>query len=150
MKFWLSTVLAARFTLAILAAALAVAADASAHHSTAFFDGPTIATVQGTITRVEWRSPHIYIMVETKEANGDTVEWRFESVPTPIMLRAGWTRDSVRPGDEVTVQGHPRGEDSYAWLRQITKEDGTILRPPRVGTPADAPPFEDSPGAPGR
>jgi hypothetical protein len=135
-----------RFILSLVAVVLATS-PAAAHHSTAYFDGTTTVSVKGTLTRVEWRSPHIYFTVAAMEPTGETVEWTFESVPTPLMVRAGWTREMVTPGDVVEVQGHPRTEGGdYAWLRMMTKEDGTALRPPRAGTPGGAPPADGPPG----
>ena len=106
--------------------------QASAHHSTGLFDGTTITTVEGTVSRVVWRSPHIYVMVDTAEG-----EWRFESVPVPIMVREGWTEDALVTGERVTAEGY-RLRDSgerYGWLRRVVKEDGTVLDPGETGSP---------------
>ena len=138
MRFWLSTVLAARFTLAIFAAALALGVDASAHHSTAFFDGNKTVTIQGRVVSLEWQSPHIYLIVETTEPGGEVVTWRFESVPIPIMTRQGWTKDSLKPGEQVTVEAFPLKDEltePFAWILTVTKEDGTVLDPGPAGRP---------------
>ncbi len=112
--------------------------DASAHHSTGLFDGTTIATAEGRVTRFAWLSPHIYIFVQTTGTDDAAGEWRFESVPIPIMVRQGWTKDSLQVGDRVTAEGYPlrNSDEKYAWLRRVIKEDGTILDPGVIGSPA--------------
>ena len=140
MRSWLSTVLAARFTVSILAAvALALASDAFAHHSQEYFDSEAIVTVQGRLTRLDWRNPHVYIYVEATEASGETVDWRIETHPVRVMLAGGWTKDSLRPGEQVTIEAHPvrnaQTAQRYARLAQVTKEDGTVLVQPSGGGP---------------
>ena len=124
-------------TLSIVAAGLICTLDAAAHHSTGLFDGTRIATIEGRVTRVAWRSPHIYVFVEGNEQGGEPGEWRFESVPVPIMVRQGWTEDSLHVGDRVTVEGYPHrdGNEKYAWIYRVIKEDGTVLDPGPIGSP---------------
>jgi hypothetical protein len=140
MRFWLSTVLAAKLAvLGFAALALALATDASAHHSQAYFDADTIVTVQGRLTRFDWRNPHVYIFVEVTEASGETVDWRIETHPVRVMLAGGWTKDSLRPGEQVTIEAHPvrnaQTTQRYARLAQVTKQDGTVLAQPSGGGP---------------
>ena len=141
MNCWLSTVLTAtRVTVATLAAvALALASDAFAHHSQEYFDADAIVTVQGRLTRLDWRNPHVYLYVEVTEAGGDTVDWRIETHPVHVMLRGGWTKDTLRLGEQVTVEAHPvrnaQTAQRYARLAQVTKEDGTVLEQPTGGGP---------------
>ncbi len=133
-----STVMAVKVTLSIVISVLLFTSDASAHHSMTLFDGTTLATVEGRVTRVAWRSPHVYIFVESREPDGESAEWRFEALPVPIMIRHGWMEDSLSVGDLVTAQGYPaRGSgQKYAWVRRIIKEDGTILDPGQIpGSP---------------
>ena len=115
-----------------------LALDASPHHSMALFDGSTLLTVEGQVTEIIWRSPHVYVMVEASEPNGESAEWRFEALPVPIMIRQGWEEDSLMVGERVTVTGYPvRNSDvKYMWLRQVLKEDGTVLDPGQIpGSP---------------
>jgi len=125
-----------RFTVSILAVVLALTLNASAHHGTTFFsrDQADMVTVQGRVTRFDFRSPHSYLYVETTEASGETVTWRFESVPVPMMKRQGWTTDSLQYGDEVAVEAFPLIDKSerFAWLGKVIKADGTILNPGRT------------------
>ena len=124
-----STAAAARFTLSILAVTLALVSNVSAHHSSAFFDHVNAVTVQGKVTRWQWQSPHSYLFVETKEPGGEVVEWRFEALNPPMLTRHGWTKDSFKFGDQVTVEAYPHKDRSvkFGWPTKITKVDGTIL-----------------------
>ena len=97
-------------------------------------DRADMVTIQGRVTRFDLQSPHSYLYVETTEANGEIVEWRFESVPVPMMKRQGWTIDSLSYGEQVTVEAFPLIDKSqrFAWLGKVIKADGTILNPGRT------------------
>ena len=87
--------------------ALGLMPTASAHHSQSEFDLRAKVEVAGTVTRVDWRSPHAWIYVDVTSAGGEKVNWSFE-LPSPnTLMRRGWTRDSLKPGDRVTVAGAP-------------------------------------------
>jgi hypothetical protein len=63
--------------------------------------------VEGAVTRVEWKSPHVWIYVDAIDAKGEKVNWSFE-LPSPVtLMRRGWTRDSLKPGDRIKVSGAP-------------------------------------------
>ncbi|MYF70323.1 MAG: hypothetical protein F4053_10580 [Proteobacteria bacterium] len=121
----------------VFAAGLFPWSVASTHHSTVLFDGATVATVEGVVSRVAWRSPHIYFFVETTAESGETVEWTLESVPIPIMVRQGWLEDSLQAGERVTVETYPLRDSNepYGWVRRVIKVDGTILDPGVIGSP---------------
>lgn len=90
--------------------------------------------------RFDWQNPHVIIAVETKGPNGELVTWTIETVYTSALLDAGWTRDSLKVGDQVTVSVNPHVDPSvhFANLNSVTKADGTILSPRRSG-PASGP-----------
>lgn len=115
----------------VLAAALAASAsDAAAHHSLALFSTDTVVAVKGTVSKIDWRSPHTTIFIEAKEPDGRTVEWRIETTPTSWLISEGWTRDSLKPGDQATADVNPYSDRNlkFGWLLRVTKADGTILR----------------------
>ena len=93
----------------IAAAALLVtvlAARAGAHHSfAAEYDINKPVTLKGTVTKVDWRNPHIYVYLNVKDDRGGVTEWACEGGPPNVLLREGWTRNSVKEGDEVTIDG---------------------------------------------
>ena len=108
---------------------LVAASPAWGHHSEAGFDTEAAVAFQGTVTRFGWRNPHVYIDVEATDDAGKSVGWTVETGATPILMRSGWTRDSLSPGDAVTVRGHPERNTgrNYALLLTIDKADGTVL-----------------------
>ena len=78
-----------------------------AHHSQSEFDLRAKVEVEGTVTRVDWRSPHVWIYVDAANAKGETVNWSLE-LPSPnTLMRRGWTRDSLKPGDRIKVNAAP-------------------------------------------
>ena len=97
-----------RFCLAAFTAlCLAPAPAAWAHHSQSEYDLKGKVEVEGTVTKVEWRSPHAWIYVDVASDKGEPVNWSFE-LPSPVtLMRRGWTRDSVKPGDRVKVTAAP-------------------------------------------
>jgi hypothetical protein len=90
-------------TLCVLAAAL----PAYAHHSfPAQYDVDQPITLTGTVTKVEWTNPHIFVYVDVPdEETGAVVNWALEMGGPNALLRLGWKRDSLQPGDVVTVEG---------------------------------------------
>ncbi|HET9269645.1 MAG TPA: DUF6152 family protein [Vicinamibacterales bacterium] len=86
---------------------LLLASAARAHHSQSEYDLRGKVEVEGAVTKVEWRSPHAWIYVDVVSDKGEKVNWSFE-LPSPVtLMRRGWTRDSVKPGDRVKVTGAP-------------------------------------------
>jgi len=90
-----------------VALSLALVPAAWAHHSQSEYDLRGKVDVEGTVTKVEWRSPHAWIYVDVINDKGEKVNWSFE-LPSPVtLMRRGWTRDSLKPGDRVKVSGAP-------------------------------------------
>jgi hypothetical protein len=80
---------------------------AYSHHSPAAYDIRQTITVTGTVTRLNWFNPHVYVYVEQVLDSGDKIEWQIEAFPPAMLRRIGWRRDTVRIGDTLTVQGNP-------------------------------------------
>jgi len=79
---------------------------AIAHHSfTAEFDSSRPVVVSGTVTKVDWINPHARVYMDAKDAAGAVAHWEFELGSPNILMHKGWSRNSLKPGDEITVDG---------------------------------------------
>ena len=113
--------------LLVLAAALAaLPAAAQAHHSfAAFFDPDKSVTVTGTVTEFRFTNPHGMIAVDVKKPDGSIVRWRAETNAPVILVQRGWSRDSLKPGMVVTIDGWPsRDGRNYMRMRGVKDEHG--------------------------
>ncbi len=99
-----------------------------AHHSQSEFDLRAKVEVEGTVTSVDWRSPHAWVYVDVTDAKGQKVNWSFE-LPSPnTLMRRGWTRESLKPGDRVTVAAAPaRNHPAIAIATSIKDGSGKPL-----------------------
>jgi len=95
-----------RWFVTALAGAVLAAVPVLAHHSfAAEYDSNAPITVEGTVTKVEWTNPHSYVYVDVKDANGNVVNWAVEGYPPNTLRRTGFTRDLMKQGDVVTING---------------------------------------------
>ncbi len=77
-----------------------------AHHGFSVeFDKDRPLTLTGTVTKMEFMNPHIYFYVDVKGQDGKVVNWAFEGGPPNVIYRQGWRKDTLKPGDVVTVKG---------------------------------------------
>lgn len=113
----------------VIAALLLSSAGASAHHSfAAFFDSNRIVTVKGTVTQYAFKNPHGTITLNGQAEGGPMQEWRVETTAPVVLMRRGWSRNSLKAGDKVTVSGWlSRDGKSYLRLRQATHADGRAV-----------------------
>ena len=98
-----------------------------AHHSiSAEFDQNRPVTFTGTVKQVDWMNPHIYTHVEVKNPDGSVVVYKVEGGPPNSLFRQGWRKDSLKPGDVVTVSGVRAKIESSPniGLATITTSDG--------------------------
>jgi hypothetical protein len=91
--------------LAVLAAA--APAPALAHHSSAIYDREQSVTVEGVVSGYDWSNPHVYIFVDEVLDSGETVTWEVEGSPPALLRRRGWTAQTMKPGDPITLVGRP-------------------------------------------
>lgn len=92
--------------LGILAAGLMAALPMFAHHSfSAEFDAQKRVSLKGTVVKVEWMNPHIWIYLDVKDANGANTRWQCEGGPPNSLTRNGWTKDALKEGDQVSIDG---------------------------------------------
>ena len=108
--------------LALLLAAL----PGSAHHSfAAEFDASKPVNLTGAVTKVEWMNPHTWFYIDVKDETGKVTNWAVEMGSPNGLMRAGWTRNSLKQGDSVTVSGSLAKDGSnLANARQVTLADG--------------------------
>ena len=79
---------------------------ASAHHAfAAVFDATKPLKLTGTVTKVEWKNPHAWFYVDVKDETGKVKNWAFELMSASGLLRNGWTQNTLKFGDEITVEG---------------------------------------------
>jgi hypothetical protein len=112
-------------------ALLLVCLPAYAHHGASMFDMEHLITVKGTVTSFEWINPHSMIYADVKDDKGNVQKWAIETRGGPNALsRAGWTKDTLKPGDEVTFTGHPaKNGTSNMRLTKVTLANGKEMEP---------------------
>jgi hypothetical protein len=82
------------------------AAPVMAHHSfAAEYDSKKPVTIKGIVTKVDWMNPHVYFYLDVKDEKGDITNWALEMGPPTLLQKAGWSRTTMKVGDEVIVQG---------------------------------------------
>ena len=115
------------FLSAFAAATLLGAAPASAHHSFAMFDQTKRVTLVGTVKEFQWTNPHSWIQVNVT-GGGTAGEWSVEALSPNVLGRQGWKRNTLKPGDKVTVVINPLRDNSKGGnLISVTLADGTTL-----------------------
>ena len=117
-----------RIDLALLFACLTLLlpAHSFSHHSfTAEYDSAKLTQFTGTVTKVEWTNPHARFYLDVKDARGSVSNWNFE-LGSPILLRKlGWSRDSLKIGEQVSVEGYLAKDGAkIANARKVTLADG--------------------------
>lgn len=107
----------------------AAAAPAFAHHAfAAEFDSKKPVKLRGTVTKMEWINPHTWIYLDVKKPDGTVEEWMVEAGTPNTLLRRGFTRDSLKAGTEVLVDGYQSKDGSLrANGRDLTLPDGKTL-----------------------
>jgi len=117
---------------------LMAAVPVLAHHSfAAEFDAKKPVKLQGTVTKMEWINPHAWIYLDVKNTDGTVTNWMVEAGAPNALLRRGWTKNSLLPGTEISVEGYQAKDGANrANGRDITFKDGKKLFVGSSGTGA--------------
>lgn len=101
-------------------------AASHAHHSfSAEFDRDKPIKLTGTVTKVEWTNPHARIYIDVRDESGKVANWDFELGPPNGLMRQGWTRNSLRAGHVVTIDGFlSKDQERVANARSVFLQDG--------------------------
>ena len=99
-----------------------------AHHSRAHY-GKEEMTTTGTVVEYKWRNPHVFVVWDAKDQTGKTIQWIGEMASVTSMIADGMTKDSLKPGDQITVLAFPSRNpgSTEALIKKITKADGTVV-----------------------
>lgn len=85
-----------------------VSASTFAHHGASRWDTDAWGTISGTVKRFDWQNPHPLLLVDVKNESGEAETWAVEFHPPNVMSRGvGWNHSTFKPGDQVTIYGHP-------------------------------------------
>jgi hypothetical protein len=111
----------------VTAAFLAAVVPLAGHHSfAAQYDSQQLMTLTGTISKVEWTNPHVYVHLDVKDAGGKVTTWALEGYPPNTLKRTGFPRDILKIGDTITVTAY-KGKDgtNIGAGREVTFSDGS-------------------------
>ena len=127
-----------RVVIAFVAAVALSGPLVRAHHSfAAEYDATKPIAFTGTVTKVEWLNPHVRFFLDVKDERGTVTSWELTMGSATGLVRRGWTRDLLKPGAMVKVDGYrARDGSNLANLRTVTFGDGRRMF---TGAPPDAP-----------
>jgi len=104
-----------------VACGLAVAPLLAHHGFKAQYDETMPVTLNGTVTKVNWKNPHVMVFVDVKDSTGKVANWELELASPNGLLSQGWKVDSLKPGDQITVNGfRARDGSNLASARKVT------------------------------
>jgi hypothetical protein len=115
-------------TLIAVAALLMIGIPLWAHHGNAAYDNDNPITIKGTVTEFAWTNPHVQIYLDVKGDKGKVVHWSVETYSPGKLVRAGWSKDSVKAGDQVSITLIPAKSGApVGFLHKLVLPDGTVL-----------------------
>ena len=115
------------FALLAAASIAAIVAPAFAHHSFAAFDVTTQMTITGTVNKLDWTNPHIWLWIDVPNDKGGKDTYGFEGMSPNFLARRGWTRTTVKVGDKITVNFRPMKDGSKGGMFMTGKANGKVL-----------------------
>jgi hypothetical protein len=120
-----------RASLATIVAVVLVGPNAEAHHSfAAEFSYELTGTIEGEVIESLFVNPHARFFVAVKDGDGNEVVWDAQTRSTSALTRVGWTKDTIRVGDRVTLEGNlGRDNTRKLWIREVRTGAGKVIRP---------------------
>ena len=107
---------------------LALAAATLAHHGTANYDTDKSVSIKGAVTDFQFVNPHVLIYMKAKDGSGQAGDWQGELTSPNRLSRLGWKKDTIKPGDVITISGFPAKSGSHEiWIQKVIAADGTAL-----------------------
>ncbi len=111
------------FSLIAFGVLFLLSGPAFAHHGAAAYDMSKTMTVTGTITDFQFVNPHVLISMDVKDPSGKVEKWQGELTSPNHLARAGWTKSTLKPGDQITLTGGTAKSGSPTmWIRKIVKD----------------------------
>lgn len=103
-----------RITACLIAgtAFLGMSHSALAHHGRASYDATKVFTIMGTVSSFQFSNPHAQLFLEVRNGKGKIERWVGEGTSPNMLVREGWDRKTIKPGDMVTATGHPARDGS--------------------------------------
>jgi hypothetical protein len=111
-----------------LIGSLALATAALAHHGTANYDTTKTITVKGTVTDFQFVNPHVQIYWDAKDNSGAAQKWQGELTSPNRLTRVGWSKNSIKSGDAITISGYPtKSGSNEIWIQKVMLSSGEEL-----------------------
>lgn len=115
--------------LAVLFALVTISAPVPAHHGAAAYDTSKKITLKATVTEWFWANPHCFLRFDAKDDKGNVVHWAVEASNPADMVNLGWSKQTFKPGDEVTVTFEPvKNGQPIGRIEQVVLANGQTLR----------------------
>jgi hypothetical protein len=117
-----------RAALGILIALSLAGVPAFAHHGGSEYDTKNLMTLKGTVTEFHWANPHCQVFVDVKDSSGKVVNWAIETLAPAVLKRAGWSKETLNTGDQITITFAPsvRGTP-VGMIRKVALPSGKEL-----------------------
>ena len=114
---------------ALAAALVGFSAAGPAHHSFSMFDMKTTKTLAGTVKQFEWTNPHTWLWIYVPNEKGEMEQWGIEGMSPNYLGRRGWSKNTLKAGDKVTLEIHPlrNGEHGGTFLN-VTLPGGKVMK----------------------
>jgi len=109
-------------------ALLSVSYPALAHHGRASYDATKVFTIMGTVSSFQFTNPHAQLVLDVKDDKGNIEKWVGEGTSPNMLVREGWSRKTIKAGDQITATGHPARNGSNSMrIERIVLSDGREL-----------------------